>query len=163
MFGLSYAEKGTFSLKDIGHSLTLKKFAYFLVAGLLVGLAVIGGMILLIVPGIIFAIQMCMYKYTVIDQDASPIASIKSSIRMTKGSRWALFRFFILSGLLVLLGVICLGVGALIAMPIVTIANALIYKKLKARATVAETVTKETPSEPVTVEATPVPEAPVAA
>jgi len=155
VYSLSYVQKGNFAFHDISHVLTLKKFAYFLAASLLVGLAVIGGMILLVVPGIIFAVQMSLYKFIVLEKDMSPMDSIRESIRLTKGHRWMIFRFIILIILISILGFICLIVGSLFTMPLVTIASALVYKKLRDKIPATETVTETAPVDAVTVEAVP--------
>ena len=54
-WALSYVRKGSFSFDCIFEHLTLKKFVYYVCAIFLVGLSVIGGFILLVIPGIIFA------------------------------------------------------------------------------------------------------------
>ena len=60
---------------------------YFLVS-LLSGLAVFGGFILLIVPGIIFAIWFANSLFFVYDKKLGVIASMKESKRIIKGHAW---------------------------------------------------------------------------
>ncbi len=140
VFSLSYAQKGSFSFEDITRALTLKRFCYFVGAAILFYAAVIGGMILLIVPGIIFAVMMYFYKYIVVERELAPIEALKESIRITKGYRSKLFGFALVAALIMILGFVCLFVGALFTMPLILIANALIYKKLVAAGTVSEKV-----------------------
>jgi uncharacterized membrane protein len=130
IFSLSYVEKGSFSFDDITKALTLKRFCYFLVTALLFALSVLGGVLLLIIPGLIFAICMCFYKYIILENDLSPIEALKQSIRTTKGYRWKIFWFYMLGGLVMLLGVLCLFVGLFFTIPLVLIADTLVYKKL---------------------------------
>lgn len=156
VYSLSYIEKGSFSFDDFIHSLTLKKFCYFFATAFLFALAVIGGMVLLIVPGIMFAIMMGFYKYIVLKKEISPVDAIKESMKITKGYRWNIFWFSLVSGLLIVLGMLCFIVGSFITIPLVMIADALIYKKLSAHAVPAkpEEVVSEEPKDSISVEAT---------
>ncbi len=151
VFSLSYAEKGSFSFDDVTHALTLKRFCYFFLATILYGLSVIGGAILIIIPGIMFAVMMHFYKFSSVEKDISPIKAIKESIRITKGYRWKIFWFSLLSGLIAIAGFLCLFIGILFALPLIMIADALIYKKLSH--TVKHEKTEEVVEEVVVVEA----------
>lgn len=103
----------------------------YLLGAICYGLAVMGGMILLIVPGIILAIMLQMYIYLIIDKGYGPIVALKRSRVITKGSRWQLFLF---GGLLLLLniaGFLCLLIGAFFTMSISSIAMAYVYDRLE--------------------------------
>jgi uncharacterized membrane protein len=157
VFSLSYANKGSFHFDDLLHALTLKRFCYFVAAFFLFGLAVIGGMILLIIPGIIVAVMLGYYKYEILEKEISPLESLKASRQITKGYRWKIFAFMFVSGVLVILGILCVFVGILFFLPLVMIADAIIYKKLSAHAVPAkpeEVVVEEAPKDAVEVEAT---------
>lgn len=130
LFSLSYAQKGSFSFEDITRALTLRTFCYYVAAAILFGLAVFFGLILLIVPGIIFGVMMTFYKFIVLDKGLSPVAALKESIRITKGYRWKIFLYFLLAALIGIAGILVLFVGTLFAIPLVTIGYALMYKKL---------------------------------
>ena len=106
-------------------------FIKYLLAYICYGLAVLGGFLLLIVPGIIFAIALGMFGYFIVDKKMGPIESLKASRVLTKGVRWQLFWF---GGLLVLLnigGLLCLVVGLLFTIPISLIASTYVYDKLR--------------------------------
>ena len=103
----------------------------YLLGGLCYGLAVIGGMILLIVPGIILAIMLQMYCYLIIDKEMGPIQSLKRSRVITKGSRGKLFVFGSLLTLLNLGGLLCLVVGLFFTISISSIAMAYVYDRLE--------------------------------
>ncbi len=162
VFGLSYVNKGRFHFDDLLHYFTLKRFCYFFATMFLYGLAVIGGMILLIIPGMIVAVMLGYAKYEILEKDISPIEALKSSRRITKGYRWKIFWLMFVSGILVLLGVLCLLVGTLFFVPLVMIADVVLYKKISAiskeasPAPTTETVVEESPVDAVEVEATPV-------
>jgi uncharacterized membrane protein len=125
----------TLELKDYWR---LHPFWKFVGGNLLSGLIVIGGMILFIIPGIIWAVMFSFVSYLIIDKNLGPIEAIKESARITKGYRWALFRLGILAGLIILLGVVCLVVGTLVAVPVASLAVAHAYRVLGNR--VSETV-----------------------
>jgi len=117
---------------------TLSSILYFLI--------VFFGTILLIVPGIIWSMKYQFYIYFIIDKGVGPIEAFKMSANITKGYKWELFLFFLLWICVNLLGVMALGVGLLVTMPVTMIATAYIYRKLSAvdlEEKIAEEVTTE--------------------
>jgi len=102
---------------------------YFL-ASILTGLIVLGGFILLIIPGIFFAFRLKFAVYLVIDKNLSPVDAVKKSWRITKGNVWNLFFFGILLALINILGFFCLVVGLFITVPLSMLATAFVYRKL---------------------------------
>lgn len=104
---------------------------HYFVASILYTLAVIAGTILFIIPGIIIAIRLQFYMYTVIEHEhEDPLESLKRSWNMTRGHFWKLFGFLIVSGLLIAVSAIPLGLGLLFSLPVVSIAYAYLYRKL---------------------------------
>jgi uncharacterized membrane protein len=100
-------------------------------ASLLYGLIVLGGFILLIVPGIIWCLKFSQYKYFIVEKNAGPVEALKLSAQATDGAKWKLFSFgFVCLGIN-LLGLICLGVGVLFTAPLTMVAMAFIYRKLR--------------------------------
>lgn len=103
------------------------------VAGSIVyGLIVVLGILLLIVPGIIWAVKYQYFSYLIVDAGLGPIAAIKKSAVLTKGSKWNLFMFGGLLGLINLLGVLCLLLGIFATAPATGMAMAFVYRKLLA-------------------------------
>ncbi len=93
-------------------------------------LVIMGGFILLIIPGLIFMVMFQFYTYLIVDKGLGPIQSLKRSRVITKGSRW---RLSVFGGLLVLLniaGILCLVIGVVVTMYISAIAMAYVYDKL---------------------------------
>ena len=101
--------------------------------GILYALIVLGGLILLIIPGIIWAIKFSLCYYFVIDEGLDPIQALKASSRTTMGVKWQLFGFGIVCGLINLLGVLCLIIGVFATYPTVMVASALVYRQLLAQ------------------------------
>lgn len=106
-------------------------WTYFL-ASLLVMLIVVGGLILLIVPGIYLLLRFCMVSFAVID-GASVRESLRRSSKMTEGIKWRLLGFLLVMAALNIVGAALLVVGLLVSVPVTAIAFAHLYDKLKHR------------------------------
>lgn len=102
----------------------------YIVAKLLLVLIILGGVILLIVPGIIWAIQFYMCTYLVVDKGLGPIEALKKSSALTRGARWELFCFSLLLMLLNIAGGLAFGIGLLISLPVTTLASLHVYRQL---------------------------------
>jgi len=94
---------------------------------------VLGGTILLIVPGVIWAVKFQFFSYFIIDKGLGPIEALKKSSAITKGVKWNLLGFDLLIGGIALLGVLALLIGLLAAIPTAMIAMAFVYRKLLAQ------------------------------
>lgn len=105
-------------------------FIKFLLGSICYGLAVMGGFLLLVVPGIILMVMLEMYSYFIVDKNMGPIESLKASRALTKGVRWQLFCFGVLLVLFNLAGLLCLVVGLLFTIPVTYIASAYVYDQL---------------------------------
>jgi uncharacterized membrane protein len=101
---------------------------------ILYGLIVFGGILLLIVPGIIWSIQFFFYSYLIIEKGMDPIQALKASSAMTKGHKWELFLFGLVTLGVNLLGALCLLVGLFATVPTTLVALASIYRKLSSKA-----------------------------
>jgi uncharacterized membrane protein len=88
------------------------------------------GLILFIIPGIIFAFRLQFSKYLVIDKKLGPVEAIQKSWKMTKGVTWNLFLLCLLFILINILGFIALIIGLFITVPLTMVANAFVYRKL---------------------------------
>lgn len=116
---------------------------YFL-GGLVYMLIVLGGLILLIVPGIMWAMSYQMFGYFIIDKKMKPMEALRESRKITKGSRWNLFFFCILAGLINILGAIVFGIGLFATVPMTSMASVWVYKKLLNKK--SEETTQSTPT-----------------
>ncbi len=103
----------------------------FLIAGILYGLAVGFGVLLFIVPGIIFAIMWQFYKFGVVDKKLGPVEVLRYSGDLTKGYRWTILGIDIVLILVNLAGALALGIGLLFTIPLTMIAEAVMYKRLR--------------------------------
>jgi uncharacterized membrane protein len=96
-------------------------------ANLLVYIIVSVGFVLLIVPGIIFACKLAFVHYLVVDQKMEVIEAVKESWRMTNGHAWQVFLIGLLAIPISIAGLLCFGVGIIIAMMWVSLAFASLY------------------------------------
>lgn len=102
---------------------------YFL-GSLLYGLVVLAGFILLIVPGIIWGIKYQYTTYLIIDKKMGPMEAFKKSGQITKGVRTKLFWLGCAFAVITILGVLALGLGLIVAWPVISLAGAHVYRKL---------------------------------
>ncbi len=97
------------------------------------GLLVFVGIIALIIPGIYLALRFSMARFAVLE-GAHITESLRKSSRLTHGHKWKLLWFFLVLGVINLLGALALAVGLLVTIPVSLIAYAHVYLKLKNRA-----------------------------
>ena len=96
-------------------------------------LVVLGGMVLLIIPGFIFSIKYGQFSYVVADEELGPVASVKRSGELTQGAKWQLLGFGMVLMLINLAGALCLLVGLLVTIPASMIASAHVFRQLQAQ------------------------------
>lgn len=115
-----------------------KYFWKYLGASILGGLAMLGGLILLIIPGIIWAVRFSFATILVIDANMGPMEAMKESWAITKGKFWNLFGLSIVFCLINIAGFIALGVGLLVTVPVSIFAWIYVYRQLlKSKASIA--------------------------
>ncbi len=102
----------------------------YIASSIMYAIIVLAGLILFIVPGIIWAIKYGFYKYTLIDEKLDIMDSIRRSGEITRGEKWNIFFFGIVLVLLNILGALVFLVGLIITVPITMMATAYVYRKL---------------------------------
>ena len=139
---LSFGMSRTMVLLYRGH--TPKVETYFdgfkhylptLVAFLLVSVIVLVGCVLLIIPGIIAAIGLSQTFYVLQDQpELGAEGAIRESWRLTwtNGHMWKVFFMNILVFFVGLGGLLALGVGLLVALPLISVMGGGLYEELRA-------------------------------
>jgi uncharacterized membrane protein len=103
---------------------------YFLLS-LVMSLIVIFGLILLIVPGVIWSLKYMFAPYALIDEKLSFSDAMAKSDEMTRGIKWQLFGFTLATIGLNLLGLLALGLGLIVTIPVSTLAGYVLYETLK--------------------------------
>ena len=71
-------------------------FFKYLFGSIIYGLIVSAGMILLIIPGFIWAIKFYFFSYFIVDKNLGPIEALKRSSAITEGTKWDLLLFGLL-------------------------------------------------------------------
>jgi len=134
---LGLAKNRDMSFKDL--FVEFRMILNFIRASILFALAVLVGLILLIIPGVIIAIALGSYPYFIIDENKGPMEALKASYALTLGAKWQLFVFGMLQGLIVIAGLLALLVGYFVALPITMVASAAVYLQLKTQMNPQET------------------------
>ncbi|KAA3618713.1 MAG: hypothetical protein DWQ05_07045 [Calditrichaeota bacterium] len=104
-------------------------FKYF-AAAILYGLMVFIGFILLIIPGIMLAIQFYFSFYFIVDKELGPLEALDKSSAITRGARWDIFVFFLGIFILNIAGALVFLIGLFITIPMTLFATAYVYRKL---------------------------------
>jgi uncharacterized membrane protein len=115
-------------IQDLWHP---RQYVIYFIATLLAGAAIMLGMILLIIPGIIVATMLMFVKFIVVDRNLGPIEALKESARITKGHRMDLFLLLLAVIGINLVGLIALGIGLLVAIPVSGLAMVHAYRLLE--------------------------------
>jgi hypothetical protein len=114
---------------DLGVLFSGGKWILFGVAiQLIIGLAVMGGLILLIVPGVIIGLMLSQAMYMLVDQGTDIGGSLGKSVEATDGNKWTLFAIYVVAGLgsMVVVVLTC-GLGVLLVAPYMGVLTAVIY------------------------------------
>lgn len=120
----------------------LHLFWNYLGAGILYGLIVFGGLILLIVPGIRWAIKYQFYMNVIVEKGVGPIEALKISGAMTRGYKWQLLGLGVLLMLVNLLGLLILVVGLFVTIPLSVMTLFVAYRMLTEKIQNPEAVNK---------------------
>jgi uncharacterized membrane protein len=108
----------------------IAQFHKYIGASIVVFFAVLMGLILLVVPGLVFLIRLWFLGFVIVDKKAGPLDAIQQSWDISRGHTMDLLLLFITLVGLNLLGLICLGVGLLATVPMSGLALAHIYRTL---------------------------------
>ena len=99
-------------------------------ASVLVAVLVAVGTALCYIPGIIVGFLASYTLYFLIDQDLSPVDAIKASFIFTKDHLGETIVWYIVGGIVAMVGFCLCGIGALVSVPVVVLGTAYTYKKL---------------------------------
>lgn len=99
-----------------------------LVASLIYSVIISVGFLLFIVPGFIWMARFYFFEYFIIDKDQGPIEALKSSFKVTKGYTFKTLGLFILISLINTVGLLLLGLGLIVTIPLTCVALAYAYR-----------------------------------
>ena len=89
--------------------------------------AVVLGLIMLVIPGIIIACRLALVPYLVMDRGLDAIKAVETSWRMTKGYTWKIFWMGFLIVPILLAGLITFGIGVIVSWMWINAAFAALY------------------------------------
>jgi uncharacterized membrane protein len=111
------------------------RFLPMLALYFLMTLAMFGGLLLLIVPGIIVALGLSFAPlYLVDDSSLSPVGAMRASWAATKGQRGKILGFALLNFALMMLGALACGIGIFVSVSVGYVAWAIVYTRISGRA-----------------------------
>jgi uncharacterized membrane protein len=114
-----------------------KNLGPVIVLALIIGLGIMVGYVLCVIPAIIWAFVTQYALYFLIDRNLSPVDSIKASIDLVKNNLGPTILWYLVSAVIILIGELLCGVGLLVAIPMVLVGTAYTYKKLNGQAVAA--------------------------
>ncbi|MFW5974948.1 MAG: hypothetical protein ACOCQ6_01955 [Bacteroidota bacterium] len=91
------------------------------------------GLLLLFIPGIIFAVRLAFVPYLTTERNIDAVSAIKTSWAMTRNHAWTIFFMGLISIPVLIGGVILLGVGIIVSIMLICVAFALVYHKVAAQ------------------------------
>ena len=130
LFFINVSRKSNPQIEDLFKG--FNSYGASLGSNLLAGLIVVGGMILLIIPGIIWGIQYSMVNYIIADDpNCGGNESLVRSRKMMDGHKWKMFEFMLRAIGIILLCFLTLGIGLLWGIPWISTAMAKFYDDIK--------------------------------
>jgi len=106
-------------------------FLPYLIGQIAVAVAVLIGLVLFIVPGLVIAAAFLFTPYIVMDKGCGPFEAMTESRRITEGHRTRLILMMSTIVLLNVCGFLALGIGLLITVPVSMLAVAHAYRTLE--------------------------------
>lgn len=113
---------------DLGYGFS--RYPQAVLVTVLSTLIVLGGFILLIIPGIFLAVRLAFTSYRFVDGDMDAMDAIKAAWEDTRGQWWRTFGFFLMTVPIAIAGLLALGVGIFVAMVLLAQASAVYYRSL---------------------------------
>lgn len=107
------------------------RLPYLLVVAILTSIAVAGGYVVFIVPGVILALGWSQSHLVVLDQRTGPIEAMERSWRMMKGHRLSLFLLYLVMMGIFLVSMIPLLLGLLVSIPWMVAAQIAFYERVR--------------------------------
>ncbi len=108
-------------------------FLKYIGGSILYVLIVSCGLVLFVVPGIIWSIQFMFWPYHVVDGRTGPVEALKKSAEDTKGQKVHLFLLALVIFGINMIGLLALGVGLVVTYPLTKVAVAHVYRRLSPR------------------------------
>jgi uncharacterized membrane protein len=119
-------------MPEFGDLFSRVQFVFHYLLASLVALGIIVfGLVLLIVPGIYFAIRLGFFTFYIVDEGAGPLDALQKSWDLTRGRVMDLFLFWMAVVLINILGFLALVVGLFASMPVSMLMIAFVFRRLQ--------------------------------
>ncbi len=112
-----------------------RMFISYFVGSFIYGIAVVGGLFLLVAPGIFVAIRLQFYPYYIIEEGDNAFTALRKSYTDSEHLTLELFLFGITVVAANIFGVLLFGLGIIFTYPLTTLATVVIYRGLREKAT----------------------------
>lgn len=106
------------------------KFFHFLAAYILYIIMISIGFALLVIPGFYLALRFQFFVASMVDENTGIIGSLKRSWEITKRQTFSLFLLMLVMTGLCIIGIIALGVGVFITLPLISLMYGCAFRKL---------------------------------
>ncbi len=103
----------------------------YFIASIVVGIITTTGFVLLIIPGIYWGLRFQFFGWVIVDKEVGPLEAMQESWEITRGSAGNLFLFALLLFAVNLLGLLALGIGLIITVPLSLVATGYVYRTLE--------------------------------
>ncbi|GAW48911.1 MULTISPECIES: hypothetical protein [unclassified Nocardioides] len=124
---LNVTEGRPFLFSDI---LKTDQLGSVLVASIIIAVATFVGTILCYLPGLVVGFATSYTLYFIIDKKLAPVDAIKASVNLVKDNLGNTLVWYIVGGLVAVVGFVVCFVGAIVTVPIVLLGTAYTYKTL---------------------------------
>ncbi len=111
-------------------SIFKKNYINILLASVVTDFIIGIGIVLLIVPGIIFAVRLAFVPYLTTEKGLDAVKAIKTSWEMTRPHAWTIFFMGLLCIPIVLGGILVFGVGVVVSVMWIGVAFAFVYHEV---------------------------------
>lgn len=117
-----------------------RKIITYFVANIIMAIIVTLGICLFIIPGVYLALRLQFFTALIVEDDAGIIESLQRSWEITRGQVMSLFVLMLAMIGIGILGFILLGIGIFVAMPLIYMMYAYVFRKLNAPLQILEEV-----------------------
>ena len=126
------------TLKHVDHKDTslldlfrLNLFGRYIATAFIYLFMLIGGFMLLIIPGVYWGIKYQFATYLVVDKRLEIAQAFEESARIVAGHEWDLLSYWLVMFLLNLAGILFFTVGIVVTLPVTLIGYSYIYRQLR--------------------------------
>ncbi len=109
---------------------TIPNLLQALLAAVILGLAVGIGLLLLVIPGLIIQVLAAWYLHLALDRGLSAVDALRVSVQLVTQNLGTTILFGLAAVGVLILGLLALFVGVFVAIPLIAIASAFVFRRL---------------------------------